>query len=291
MWSRVGRCPLRRAVLGGSAVIIGGVSVLSVSAVHEPLLASEPPPSSAALSSLWAAAIDGMISVPGGEAISSSDGVLYMTPASGPSSAPVTWPRVLSKSVCFSLTGWNPMGTGMSEAANREANRKLEQDIASMLPEPRAWWRSFGFNLKEGWREDGFTLAFAPEERMFAEIKVLRLARQYRQAAVYRYSVHDGVMTRDVVWTDRSQQATHGSSETMVPLREAPAGLATLSSPTPMAEGGVATSGELPSRSGDSQAMRLARQLYEEQSDAERVVLVGVAVAALWAAFRSRRRR
>ena len=32
-------------------------------------------------------------------------------------------------------------------------------------PSPRAWWHSFGFNEKEGWREEGFSVAFAPEER------------------------------------------------------------------------------------------------------------------------------
>ena len=26
-------------------------------------------------------------------------------------------------------------------------------------------WHSFGFNEKEGWREEGFSVAFAPEER------------------------------------------------------------------------------------------------------------------------------
>ena len=35
-------------------------------------------------------------------------------------------------------------------------------------PSPRAWWHSFGFNEKEGWREDGFSVAFAPEERQYA---------------------------------------------------------------------------------------------------------------------------
>ena len=53
---------------------------------------------------------------------------------------------------------------------NVEANQKLQADLADWKgnPSPRAWWHSFGFNEKEGWREDGFSVAFAPEERQFA---------------------------------------------------------------------------------------------------------------------------
>ena len=53
---------------------------------------------------------------------------------------------------------------------NVEANQKLQADLVDWKgnPSPRAWWHSFGFNEKEGWREDGFSVAFAPEERQYA---------------------------------------------------------------------------------------------------------------------------
>ena len=84
-------------------------------------------------------------------------------------------------------------------------------------PSPRAWWHSFGFNEKvnptptpipkpkpkpkpkpnpnpnpnsipnpnqEGWREEGFSVAFAPEERQYARQYMQKLAYKYRQAAI-----------------------------------------------------------------------------------------------------------
>jgi hypothetical protein len=210
----------RRISLGTA---IGGAAIFtSRAAVH----AAAAPPPDAALGDLWAGAVDGMISVPGTEAIS-TDGVLYMAPAPAQGKVPpkysVEWPRIFSKGVVFSLTASNPMGMDAPHEENVEANSRLEADIKSIRPEARAWWHSFGFHEKEGWREDGFSIAFSKDERMFARDAVLRLARRYKQAAIYVYHTNgEGQLVRTVLWCDSSKQATHGSQEIMVLLRKPP---------------------------------------------------------------------
>ena len=94
----------------------------------------------------------------------------HLSPKGAP--PPVKWPKIIGKSVVYSLTGWNPMGKDAPHEQNLAANQRLQQDLAEwkgMNTRPRAWWHSFGFNEKEGWREDGFSVAFAPEERRFAK--------------------------------------------------------------------------------------------------------------------------
>ena len=171
--------------------------------------------------------------VPGADELS-HDGMLYLAPmgSAGTPPRPVKWPKLIGKSVVYSLTAWNPMGrdapqrrsvepqswlslrpAGSPEASlsagarlrlpqaraslgqsagwavlllawhmphracfrhryeqNVEANQKLQADLVDWKgnPSPRAWWHSFGFNEKEAWREDGFSVAFAPEERQYA---------------------------------------------------------------------------------------------------------------------------
>ena len=150
-------------MLGSAALSIGSHSLLSAA-----------PPSDESLDLLWATAIDGMFNVPGCESLSSPDGMLYLVPASSKEGGkpPAAWPKVFSKGVVFSLTASNPMGIEATSEQNREANERLQEDILllerSATTCPRAWWHSFGFNVKEGWREDGFSIAYANEERGFA---------------------------------------------------------------------------------------------------------------------------
>lgn len=180
----------RRAAI--SAAALGG-SALSLSAVAS----SE---SDKALDNLWTGAVDGMIDAPGCAELS-TDGVLYMAPrpaaapaaASGSSSSwslfgaskplaqpeKVDWPKIFTRSVIFSLTAHNPMGREAPAAYNTAANQHLEREIAKLRnPVPRAWWHSFGFNVAEGWREDGFSVAFASEERAFARVEMLNVRRR-----------------------------------------------------------------------------------------------------------------
>ena len=71
-------------------------------------------------------------------------------------------------------------------------------------------------------REDGFCVAFATDERRFARAQVLKLARAYRQAAIYQFSYKDGVL-REVVWCDPNKQEQAAEApERMAPLRMPP---------------------------------------------------------------------
>ena len=108
--------------------------------------------SDAKLSSMWTTAMDGMINVPGCDALSSAEGVLYLAPMpSKPPDPPTAWPKIFAKGVVFALTASNPMGIDAPAAENQAANEALEQDILDLQRRqmaPRAWWRSFGFNVQ-----------------------------------------------------------------------------------------------------------------------------------------------
>ena len=225
---------LRRPVV--LRLVAGSATAAMILPRCAPAFARESSPSAnTALNTLWTTALDGMIEVPGCEQLSSAEGVLYLAPAPAApesrsklfskSDAPVAWPKIFAKSVVFSLTASNPQGSTAPAAWNREANAALEQEIGKLAAgrtAPRAWWRSFGFNIPEGWREDGFSLAFAPEERLFARNAVLKLAHRFRQAAIYEYSVVDGELVREVVWVTRAKQEEHGGSKEQMRLVRAP---------------------------------------------------------------------
>ena len=189
---------LRRAALGTAGVMALGLTGRHQTVALSSSSSSAGPPSDASLGTLWAEAIDGMIDVPGASDLSHG-GMLYLAPVGSTSTPPppVKWPKLIGKSVVYSLTAWNPMGRDAPLEQNVEANRRLEADLVDWRgnPSPRAWWHSFGFNDKEGWREPGFSVAFAPEERLYARQYMQKLAYKYRQAAIYAYRVdRDGAL-------------------------------------------------------------------------------------------------
>ena len=110
--SMLGPRMLRRAALGTA-----GVVALGLTGRHQAVSLSSTP-SDAALGALWGEAIDGMINVPGADELS-HDGVLYLAPvgSAGTPPRPVKWPKLIGKSVVYSLTGWNPMGRDVSARA------------------------------------------------------------------------------------------------------------------------------------------------------------------------------
>ena len=87
-------------------------------------------------------------------------------------------------------------------------------------PVPTAVWHSFGFNLAEGWREDGFSVAYRAEHANAGRKEIMRLANKYRQAAIYSYRVdREGRLVRSVVWCDEKTVTT---SETMAIVTQPP---------------------------------------------------------------------
>mgnify|MGYP002824084048 CR=1 FL=1 len=51
-----------------------------------------------------------------------------------------------------------------------------------------AAWRAYGVDVTEGWREDGFVLAYEPEDGDAGEKAAVDLAVKYGQGAIYAYS-------------------------------------------------------------------------------------------------------
>lgn len=216
MWNQL------RAVRWPTRLLAGGVSAAALGVTHGAgVTHARNASSDSELNQLWGSAMDGMIDVPGSDGLAAANGVLYLSPMGDRPALPasVSWPKVIAKSVVFSLTASNPMGAAAPAAWNSEANAALERDIASLRTPPRAWWRSFGFHAGEGWREDGFSLAFALEERMFARGAMLKLAHKYRQAAIYAYHVDaQGLLVREVLWVDRAKQVELGGTREYMQL-------------------------------------------------------------------------
>ncbi len=227
--NKFGGCPmvplLRRVVVVG-----GGLGALTLA--RRPASGDN----SAALNALWSAAFDGMIDVPGAGAVSSPEGVFYMAPAeAGIGRRGVEWvPPPFREGPVFSLTGYNPMGETHPHEANERANRKLSADIALLeAPRPRAWWHSFGFSAGEGWRENGFSIAYRRADADAARASVLGLARRYRQAAIYEYEYVEPsaesataapALVRRVIWVEPGKGKGGGGAERMAHVRKPPKG-------------------------------------------------------------------
>ena len=138
------------------------------------------------LKQLWAGAYDGWTDVTEMPHVT-----LYLRPISSrpPKWEPLEWPllfqRTVTQTQLFALTGFNPMGEKADIEANKAANARMEKDLETLDPKPRTWWKAFGF--AEDWREDGFVLAYAPEEAEAARAAVVELAKKYKQGAIYAY--------------------------------------------------------------------------------------------------------
>ena len=67
--------------------------------------------------------------VPGADELSHG-GMLYLAPvgSAGTPPRPVKWPKLIGKSVVYSLTAWNPMGRDAPHEKNVEANQRLQAD-------------------------------------------------------------------------------------------------------------------------------------------------------------------
>merc|ERR1740124_20725 len=114
------------------------------------------------------------------------------------------------------------MGVNQSPEENNAANQKLSRRLETLLdPAPFARWRSFGFHLQEGWREDGFAVSYNEQDVMIGRDQILELAREFRQAAIYEFSIinnendtttTDAVLNRRIIWCDK-QKVVDGDEE------------------------------------------------------------------------------
>lgn len=189
------------------------------------------------LNDLWSSAIEGMINVPG-----YSESVLYLSPVGSFPNGQIKlepWPEPFRNGRrIYCLTAHNPMGTTVSDAENKVANKalkarlydafgckeygtKIEVTDSSHMSNARrlmpfAQWHSFGFHIGEGWREDGFALSFDRDIRTEARAEIVKVAAEYQQGAIYEFSVDgdSGVLTRRVIWCDPVKQQEVGDEVT-----------------------------------------------------------------------------
>ena len=80
--------------------------------------------------------------MPGADELS-HDGMLYLAPvgSAGTPPRPVKWPKLIGKSVVYSLTAWNPMGRDAPHEKNVEANQRLQADpdlAPTITPNPNS---------------------------------------------------------------------------------------------------------------------------------------------------------
>ena len=117
-------------------------------------------------------------------------------------------------------------------ATNEAQNEYLARDLTKLRPEPRAVWQAFGFHVNEGWRENGFSVAFANEERVFGRKSILKLARKYRQAAIYVYHFepapegagrdNNGYIVRELLWVGEDYGKIDEKDSTRMQILAAP---------------------------------------------------------------------
>ena len=154
---------------------------------------------------------------------------LVMVPEGEVSGRPtLPLPPIFTTHTIFALTAFDPPGAARGLAQNTAENARLFDVLRALRnPRPAAAWRGFGVHLIEGWREDGFCLAFRthPEESggmdvdgksaadsheegeeggntvggaaivdlAAARAAVVRIARAFDQGAIYEYSAGGGV--------------------------------------------------------------------------------------------------
>lgn len=96
--------------------------------------------------------------------------------------------------VAFALTAFDPPGVSRSRAENAAANGDLWKALQA-LRAPSAW-RAFGVDVDEGWREDGFAVAWPEGDADAARPGVVAAARAFDQGAIYEYAWRDGALVR-----------------------------------------------------------------------------------------------
>jgi len=107
---------------------------------------------------------------------------------SAPPTSSLPFPPYIHEVVLFALTAFDPPGIQRSLEENTRANGQLYERLAMMdSPSPLHIFRSFGFSLSEGWREDGFVLAFSPQDTAGARQAVVKVAEDFEQGAIFAY--------------------------------------------------------------------------------------------------------
>ena len=103
-------------------------------------------------------------------------------------------PSELATGRSFALTAFDPPGVTRSREDNAEANAELWKALKDLKP-PDVW-PAFGVDVDEGWREDGFVLRWPDSQADAARDRVLAIASDFDQGAIYEYYAVDGALRR-----------------------------------------------------------------------------------------------
>ena len=223
------------------AVVV--TSTLLVAVVVRALLRrlARAPTATQKLAAVWNGATEIMLDVPRAlppRAAAGADARVVLVPERALAAAARAWgararaattplPAALSSAaVVFALTAFDPPGETRTLAENTRANGALAAELARLAPRPAAAWRSFGVNVDEAWREDGFCVAFADGGASVARARaaVVALAARHGQGAIFEYTTgEDGATMRATVPVLAGRNAAAGP-ERMVRLElpEAP---------------------------------------------------------------------
>mmetsp|Transcript_27539 Transcript_27539/g.56442 ORF Transcript_27539/g.56442 Transcript_27539/m.56442 type:complete len:312 (-) Transcript_27539:219-1154(-) len=122
-------------------------------------------------------------------------------------------PPLLRTCHVFCFTAWNPRGRTRHMEDNLKASSLLKKDIAALtkgelnaplwvgkkvksdivaapppkIPPPMSVWQGFDWNLEQGWRAEGFCLAYLKPFAEQGRAAVMALAAKYGQTSVVEY--------------------------------------------------------------------------------------------------------
>ena len=148
------------------------------------------------LKELWADAYDAWRNVPG-----HPEKTVYLMPE--PSNKALLankeippLPEAVRGAVLFGLTSWNPGGQDAPMEQNLSSYRSIQADLLAL--KPSCMWQSFGFDL-QGYRENGFTVAFPAEAAESSRSAVVEIAKKYGQGAIYEFRAAEPISEGRIV--------------------------------------------------------------------------------------------
>ena len=130
-----------------------------------------------------------MLDVPGAGTISLAP---CETAAESRASFPDGLRAIPADGAAFAVTAFDPPGVERTRDENARENGKLWAMLKTAGAD--AAWRAYGVDVTEGWREDGFVLAFA--DAAAGRRRVAAAARAFDQGAIYEYTVSRGAVAR-----------------------------------------------------------------------------------------------
>ena len=167
--------------VGGLTAAAATSSLLLATRRRAATFTSSPPQDDAELGSLWAGVVEVMLS----REVVGEDLFLVPSATRPPGTAQQPLPPWLQRHAVFALTAFDPPGEERTLQANTEANGRLWEAIQQLPRAPAAVWPTWGYNFAEDWREDGFCLAYPLGQRGEAQEKIVALAKEFGQGAIF----------------------------------------------------------------------------------------------------------